>query len=292
MDSIIQSASSSSCLRSTILSEVEAFPDMPVLIGRVLEVMNDPQADIDEIVRPLKLDPGMTANILKLANSAQFGNPQSVVSISEAIIRLGLKRIFELMVVSGVSTRLCSPLAGYNLSTKELLNHSVFVAIAAEEICLELDLKCPDMLFTAGLLHDIGKIVLNKFVLSKADALEDAVRSRGLSYPDAEADVLGINHAEVGALLLKRWSFPASLVETTHWHHQPIRSSAHRDVISVVHLAEILAYAEGIGAGADGLMCVPCEETIEGLGVKGVLMEKVALKTLTRFSSVQELLEF
>ena len=273
-----------------ILDRIKHFAQLPVQLASVLELMKDSDVELEEIVCVIKIDPGMTANILKLANSALYGRTGSVNSLHEAAMRLGLKTLFDLMMLTGMSEGLGKALPGYQLERADLLKHSVFVAIASEELCVEIGLKAKELYFTAGLLHDVGKIILDEFVQSTQGEILEVIGERGLSFQDAEKEVLGLHHAEAGASLLERWSFPKELILSTRWHHQPYEVKEHQDLINIVHLAEILAYAEGVGSGVDGFKYKTCPDAIDQLGLKNKNIESVAARTLLRMHEFDSLL--
>ena len=264
---------------------------MPAFVAQVITMLNDPAADAVTIAGRIKFDPGMTANILRLANSAEFGARRSVRSLQEAIVRLGLKQLFQLVVASGMGRRLSKPMPGYELAPDELLRHSLWAALAAEELCLALSIHAPDMLFTSGLLHDLGKLILDEFVDASKVEIFKVAGEQKLSFEMAEAAVVGMNHADAGAAVLDQWHFPAELVAAARWHHCPEAAGEYESIASIVHVAEFLSYAEGIGTGIDGLGYHLSQEAIDNLGVRKKDLEWVASHTLDKMRDLEKLLK-
>src|SRR3989339_497853 len=201
-----------------ITREIELFPAMPALCKFVSTHLNDPNVDFKMIAEELKYDPGMTANILKLANSAYFGAAGRVTSLQTAIARVGMKRMFQLVIASGFSKTLVKPLSGYNLRPEELLMHSVFVAVASEELARVTGIHPPDLLFTAGLLHDMGKVIMDKHVEKAVSIFSEKANKEQAFFDVLEKEILGMCHAEAGGTLLEQWKFPHELISAARFH--------------------------------------------------------------------------
>ena len=203
-----------------ILSAIKAFPGMPGTALKLLALIDDPAMRVSQIERILRHDPGLTANVLRLANSAYFGIPSKVGSIRQAVILLGLKRLIQMVIAACVSAIMDKPVPGYDLSPGELWRHSIAVSVAAEGLVKELKIEAAEEIFTAALLHDVGKLVLGQFVKDDFCQIQTAV-SQGVSFEMAETIVLGINHADVGAQILTSWALPLEIVNAIKFHHSP-----------------------------------------------------------------------
>ena len=263
-------------LRQTIAVRIGMFPSMPVFVSEILSKLHDRDVDIIQLSEKIRVDPGMTANVLRLANSAQFGAIRSIGSLHEAIVRLGMKQLFQMVVALGITRHIAKPLPGYELVPEELFYHSLWTALAAEELCKTLNIKTPDLLFTAGLLHDLGKLVMDEFVQEYKDELLTLRDQKDGSFEQLENEIFGINHAEAGALIIDGWNFPTELVAAAKWHHAPEEAGEYKPLAAVVHIAEFLAYSEGVGTGIDGLTYHLSSETISDLGLKTKTIEYVA----------------
>jgi len=163
---------------------------------------------------------------------------------------------------------------GYDLPPGDMLKHSLAVAVGAEKLGRLLKVPGCDHLFTAGILHDIGKIALGTFVeLDAAPILELATRE-GLPFVEAEQRILGIDHAELGAFLADRWNLPDEVVEIVRWHHEPEKFSGRNPAGDLVHVADALCILGGIGIGTDGLRYRPSEEVCDRLGLTETATEQ------------------
>jgi putative nucleotidyltransferase with HDIG domain len=262
-----------------IASLLKSFPSMPGAAVKLLALIDDPDMSVSQIEAILKHDAGLTANILKLANSAYFGIPSKVGSVRQAVLILGLKRLIQMVIASCVSAVMDKPVPGYDLPPGELWRHSIAVSVAAEGLVKELEIGATEEIFTAALLHDVGKLVLGTFVKDEFSEIEAALR-QDVSFEAAEEMVLGTNHADLGAQILTQWSLPSDIVNAVRWHHTPESADKIDTMLDIVHVANVLCLMIGIGAGSDGLQYQPSEVVVERLGLESYHLEKVASQTL------------
>lgn len=277
-------------LRDEILHKIDTIPAMSGTATRLLKLLEDPEVGIARVVHLIEYDPGLTANVLRLANSAYFGTARSIGSVRDAVVRLGTNTVLQIAIASSVYSIMSKPVAGYDLPAGDLWRHCVMVAITAERLCTALDIPTPGVTFTAGLLHDIGKIVIGTFVDGDFDAINAAAQEPGVTFESAERKVLGMDHAEVGAALTERWDFPATLSSVARWHHRPEECQEDREVVDIVHVADALCILEGIGAGADGLRYQPSETVVSRLELTTKTIEYVLSQSLSALDEVQKLL--
>jgi putative nucleotidyltransferase with HDIG domain len=251
---------------------------MPNMAVELLRLVDDPAVSVIKIENILRRDPGLTANVLKLANSAYFGIPHKVGSVRQAVILLGLKRLIQMVIASCVSAVMEKPIPGYDLPPGELWRHSMAVSIAAEGLVKELKLVAAEEIFTAALLHDVGKLILGKFVKDDFQKIQN-VLSQGISFEMAEKIVLGTDHADIGARILSKWSLPSEIVNAVRWHHHPEMAAQPDTMLDIVHVANVLCLMIGYGIGRDGLQHKPSQVVVERLGLTKAHLEKVASET-------------
>ena len=254
-------------VREEILAKAMALPQMPVAVQRILAYLGKSNADFRELAEIIELDPGVTVNVLRMANTPYFGSPGRVTTVQDAVFLLGVNRVYQLVLASGVVPRTKDAIKGYCLAPGELLRHSVAVAVGAEAMSRALGLATPSHVFTAGLLSDIGKTVMGEFLELDAKPILELATGRDISFEQAEREVLGIDHAELGALLLARWEIPEPIVRCVRWMLDPCSAPTVGQDIDLVHLGHVLACMAGIGLGVDGLVYVACDKSFERLGV-------------------------
>ena len=278
--------------RDELQRRIAEFPSLPSFSSRLLSRIGDPDLDMGILAQEMRFDPGITANVLRLANSAYFGGG-NIDSLQMAIVRLGLNRVAQLVTASSVSGLVSPALRGYDLPGDELLRHSVWVAIASESLGLELEVKAQQMLFTAGLLHDIGKVVLSELVHDEWTQFRVAVEEEHSveSFQTLERRFLGMDHAEAGALLLKQWKFPVAIVDSIRWHHEPGSADDMRGGAGLLHLADMLGYCGGIGLGAEGLHYSVSREVVDAMHIRPANLERVASRTLEQMQELHDLLQ-
>jgi len=262
-----------------IMAKVDAFPSIPGSTAKLLQILEDPETPVQAIEDVLRLDPGMTANVLRMVNSAYFGLPTQVGSVKRAIMLLGMKKIKQLVMASCVGPVMESPVPGYDLPAGELWRHSIAVSMAAEGLGRELKVDSAEDVFTAALLHDVGKLILGQFVQEDLVAIQEAAGSE-VSFEVAEKEVLGIDHAEIGARILSHWSLPDDLVHAVRWHHDPESAETPNRTADIVHVANVLCLMMGVGVGREGLRYEPSPVVTQRLGVRPHHVERVASQTL------------
>jgi putative nucleotidyltransferase with HDIG domain len=272
-----------------IMAQVKAFPGMPGTSAKLLKLLKDPESSAVQIEEILKHDPGLTANILKLTNSAYFGIPSKVSSVKQAIVLLGWKRLLQLVMTMCMSTVMKKPLPGYDLPHGELWRHSVAVSVAAELVVKALKITGADEVFTAALLHDIGKLILGGFVQDDLHQIQEMV-AKGIAFEVAEFIVLGTDHARIGARILEKWSFPSNLVNAVSWHHDPETCENHCTFSDIVHVANILGLMSGCGKGSNGMEAQAANPVIQRLGLKPSDLEILAEETQQGVNKLADLL--
>jgi len=262
-----------------IMSKMKTFPSMSGIAAKVLKVLDDPNSSADQVEKLLKQDPSLTANLLKLTNSAYFGIPSKVGSVRHAVVLMGWKKVTKLVMAACVNAITDRQVPGYDLPPGVLWQHSVAVSVAAEGLMRELKIAESDEIFTAALLHDLGKLILGSFVENDLDEIEK-MAGRGIPFQMAEQEVLGTDHAEIGGLMLESWSFPPELVSAVRWHHDPDSAPETNVMTDIVHVANVLCLMIGIGVGVEGLHYQPSALATKRLGIKPNQLELIASQTL------------
>ncbi len=274
-------------LRREILARISSVAAIPTASAELIRLLQDPEESNAKLVQAIEFDPSLTSNILRLANSAYFGFPRSVSTVREALFLLGRNEIFQLVVASIVGKMARHAVRGYGLTPAELWDHLMGVAIATEGLGKLLGRRVPPYAFTAGLLHDIGKVVLGSIVEVDAAPVRELVEREGIPWIAAERRLLGIDHAEVGARLLESWNLPPYLTLAVRWHHEPERGGEGGEVARLILLADALCVTAGIGAGVDGCMGRMLKEIIEEESVPARVGEQVIQQVLTELEDLR-----
>ncbi len=273
--------------REKILAQVEQVPTIPSAAVDAAQTLADPDADMNGIVRVLEHDPGLTTNVLRLANSAMYAGPREIGSIRQAAMRLGTQKLMQVVMASATAPIAWGEVKGYDLPPGELLSHSIAVAVTTEELASELGITPPPCAFTAGLLHDLGKLLLGAFVEVDAKPICELAFSRGLPFEEAEREVLGIDHTEAGAHLLAHWHIPECICEAVRWHHDPEKATQDQGAVDLVHLADNLSTLVGFGGGQDGLNYRASRVTVKRHKVTRRKAQKIVCSMLGRLRELQ-----
>ncbi len=249
-----------------ILEKVNTLPPFPAVIHKVLSLLQDPLVSAERIVEVVRYDQSITANVLKVCNSALIGGPQKVSSLKDALVRIGNKQLVRVVLSAGGSDVLQKEVAGYGLEPGALWRHSVLCALLCESLCDVVDYGRKDKAFTAGLLHDVGKVLLNEFVGKEYAKIRDAAMAANFTFLDAESGILGVNHAEAGGRIGVAWNFDEELVNAIRYHHDPANGEKSR-LLFLVHFSDVLCLTSGIGGGADGLRYNVDHELLKSHGI-------------------------
>lgn len=274
-----------------IMKQVLEVPALPAATAEVVNLIQDPDVEFDALARAIEYDPGLTANVIRLANSVLSASVGQIRSIKEAVVRMGIEEVFQMVMASSIAPLVSNEVMGYKLRRGILWQHSVAVAVGARELAKALGIEAPDYLFTAGLLHDIGKIVLGTFIEIDSTQIIESAFTGGVSFEIAERDVMGVDHAEVGAALLKNWNIPGEIVDIVRWHHQPTEGEGDQKVLDMVHLADVMSLSVGLGAGIDGLNYQVSREAAERVGLNNKVIELVISEILDILAKMPSLFE-
>ncbi len=240
-------------LVDTILSSTVQLPPFPALLHKVLQVMDDSKSSAQDVVDILQYDQAITANILAVCNSAYFALNRPVHSLREALVRIGFNQLMEIILSRGSAFLFYRAFKGYDLEEGALWRHSVTCGLLSQVISRRVEGKSTPTQFTAGLLHDVGKVVLSEFVKDQYGEIKRLVEKKCFSFMEAEKEVLGIDHAELGGKISEQWQFPEMIVSAIRYHHTPDRAPQHRELVNLIYLCDVVALLTGIGGGSDGL---------------------------------------
>lgn len=236
-----------------IVSKVNDMPVLPSRVKKIIELTEDPDSTIEDLEKEILMDQSLTSRILKLANSAHYGYPRKINTVSQATILLGFKTIKSMALASTINKMMALELKGYALEKNDLWTQSQTCAIISRYIAKEIRFSDPETAYIGGLLRDIGKTILNYYVEKEYNAIVNKVEYDNLSFLEAEEEILRFNHAQVGEKIAEKWNFPKDLVETIGLHHTPEKSTINPTLVSIVHIADAITMMMGISIGADGL---------------------------------------
>lgn len=254
----------------TLVAQARDLTAPSPAIIKLLDLLNRPDADSDQVIRVVQQDGVLSVKLLSLCNSAWLGLSTPVASVEQAVLQVGYQKIHRLVLAVGFGDALRRALEGYAIDESELWRHSLTTALITQQVLTigRISYFDPSIAYTAGLVHDIGKLVLNQ-VLNPASqtAIQNLIAHSGHTRLEAERSVIGTDHPEVGACLLQRWKIPDSIVEAVAHHHQPILTPQPA-LSAVVHVANAVAHEVGSAPGWESF-AVP----ISGAALKALKIE-------------------
>ena len=268
------------------LANGEQLPSMSATANRVISMAFNPDVDIKLLAEEITRDPGITASVIRLANSAYFAPSRKIRSVQEAIVILGLETLKSIVVIAASRGILKVPMEGYRMEDNALWEHSLLVA----EICLRIaktqkTKTPPDVAFTAGLLHDVGKVILSQYFRGIYRQITmEMDQNPSMAFSELEKKYLGYNHNEISGKLLAIWNFPEELVEAVIYNYEPNRARVNPELCSIVHLGNSLSLAAGIGVDIGGL-----KQPLNPFALETLRMDSERLKEL--YARLPELIE-
>ncbi|MBN2419721.1 MAG: zinc-ribbon domain-containing protein, partial [Deltaproteobacteria bacterium] len=240
-------------LQKIILRRLKELPPMPQVMFKAREVMNDPKSNFKALSDILESDQAMAARVLRLSNSAYYGLAGKVSSVQHASVLLGYKTVGEIVSMAGSSSLLGESLEGYRLDSGDLWQHSLAVALASKIIAQKIKPDLENDAFAAGLIHDSGKIVLDRYLQERHSLFEEFMKDGQKTFLEAEKNILGFDHSEIAAQMCASWKIPNILTNAVCYHHHPSRSND-SPLAYIVHVADSLSLMSGIGTGVDGML--------------------------------------
>jgi putative nucleotidyltransferase with HDIG domain len=225
---------------SDVKQAIETIRPIPQVALKVMRIVEEDAYDIDKVAGEVKKDQVIGARTIRLCNSALFTKRHDVISLDHALVFLGQERFIKLVISAAVQSYYNQCGNGYSLCKGGLYHHAIGTAMIAEKIARMTEKASSSAAYTAGLLHDIGKVVLDQYITGADPMLYREFQGRQSEIIDVEIRVLGMDHTRVGELLARNWSLPAALTDAIRFHHQPEASLNNVPLTTIVYLADLL----------------------------------------------------
>lgn len=223
-----------------IRAAVDHLQPIPQVALKIMRLLNDSWYDIDDIAGEISEDQVIVAKILKVCNSSLFAGNVPINSLHKAILMLGRGQLIKIIISAAVSSFYNQSDAGYSLSKGGLYHHAVGAALIAEQIASATGMALPAVAYTAGLLHDIGMVVLDQYVAPAAPLFYRALNEKNADMLAVEKELLGVNHCEAGKELAERWNLPSSLADAIYYHHFPEETPADAELPHIIYMADLI----------------------------------------------------
>ena len=247
-------------LKEQLLKAVQDLPPMPKVLFKIQKLLLDPNSDTEQIAEYIETDQALAARVLKMANSPFYGMTGKVSTIRHAAIILGFQTLSELTTMAGFSAIMGRKLPGYEYNSDELWKHSLAVALASKLIAEKINPDLANDALTAGLIHDLGKLILDPYVLDQREAFDEFIEDENQTFLIAERQILGFDHAEIASEICSYWKFPEALTLAIKYHHNPSVSNG-SEIAFILHLADYIAVLSGSGYDLDEILDIKEEGT-------------------------------
>lgn len=251
-----------------ISQSIKDLQPIPQIALKILRVINTDQYEIKKVSQEIRKDQVISARTLRLCNSVLFGLRKKIESLDYALVMLGQHLFLKFVISASLNNFFEQMGSGYSLCKGGLYHHAIGTAVIAEKLAVLTGRADPALAYTAGLLHDIGKVALDQFIQSGFPLFYRELNQEEKNLCEVEKQVLGTDHTEVGAELALNWSFPESLVETIQHHHQPENAAQHGALVHIVYLADLLMSRFHTGLELERLSTDTLASRLETIGLK------------------------
>lgn len=246
MDTLITTQQQKRAKTELVLMNIYNLPSVPKIMVDALKLLDSKTTNTSEIIKVISKDQGLITKILTIANSPLYGLQRKVTSIDFAILILGFGELRNLISILSMMESFKNKTDKY-LDQKTFWVHSFIVGSSTKKLAEDLGFHNSGEAFVAGFLHDLGISVLHRFLHSNFVTIKELVSEKNMSYHDAELEVLGMTHEEVGFSLLERWNFPEVLSDVILHHHKPEESKDNNFLAALIHLADYMTQKLEIG---------------------------------------------
>ncbi|MDT8272864.1 MAG: HDOD domain-containing protein [Desulfomonilia bacterium] len=256
-----------------ITKRIQSLPTLPQVVNKLTTMVESPEVTAKDVGKLIGSDQVLGAKVLRLVNSPFYGFPGRISSISHAIILLGFNVIKGVVLSASVFDLMEKSMIG-------LWEHSLGCAVVSGRICRVLNLSDPEEISTAALLHDIGKVLIRVSLQDDYEKIRGLVENRNYSFREAELEILGLDHAQIGSWLAQEWNLPERLTIPITFHHEPHKAPKIRERVSIVHVADSIVRAFGVGSGGDPWVSRISPSAWETLGLARFDLKEMASQIL------------
>jgi len=261
----------------TTIRSISSIPTIPTVLEKITLLLQNPQTSADEIGRAITTDQSLSSKVLKLVNSAFYGFPGKISTITHAVVILGFSTIKNIVLTASIfdvfRKKGQAGLGGFDM--ERFWMHSIACGAASQSLAKCIGSSEREECFIAGLIHDVGKILLCQYLNEEFRAIVHETRSANSLFVDAEKRLFGVTHQEIGGVLCESWNLPENLQNAVKYHHTPSKNRAYYLTTAIVHCADILVRALDMGNGGDNRLPRLQDQVWQNLG-----LDNLSLPTL------------
>ena len=272
------------------IDNISDLSTLTVVANNINQMTQNPKTSALDVADAISQDPALTARVLRIANSAIYGFPQKISTIHHCIVILGFANIRNIIITSSVFDKFPTKSTNSQFDREGFWEHSLACAITSKMIAKRLGMKKGDEAFIWGLLHDIGKVVLDTYFTFEFNSVIELIKEKDLHIRDAEEQVFGFDHATVGGIVAEKWNLPTVLIKAIRFHHYPSHANESTRMATIAHIADILCRSKGIGNSGDNNVPAIEKESIKLLGVDSQAMKQFLADMDEEFKSIDSFL--
>ena len=254
-------------LGAQITADIHRLESLPAIVLQALDQLSQPDVNLRQVSEVIGQDSVITARMMSIANSVYYRRGAAVHRLSDALVRLGISMVKEVLLTASVIGIMDRKLNGYQLDRGQIFRHSLATAIGARLIAQRINYPYREEAYIAGLLHDIGKLIFDRYLNERYNDVIVYATTNEVSFVDAEAHILGYDHAQIGGLVIAAWDLPARFVEAVATHHNPSMARDFPELAYIVHLANAFTLSLGLDVGGDGLMAMVDADAVTKLNL-------------------------
>jgi HD-like signal output (HDOD) protein len=268
-------------VKGQILS-IKDLPTLPKVLDEVSRLVQDPNANTDEIAKIISRDQVLSAKVLKMVNSPVYGFPGRIGTVQHALVLLGFNVVRGIIISTSVFDMMVKAMEG-------LWEHSLGCALAANVVARAAGLPDPEEYSVAGLLHDLGKVVAAVQMPELHESVSQAVREQDLRWFEAERAVMGFGHDRINAWLARHWNLPGNIREGMSHHHSPETAQLYPDTAAAVHVGDWIVRIYEYGTGGDDQAALLSRKALDMLGLKLADLDRILDEFAGQLAEVSDL---
>lgn len=272
-----------------LVQQIKHVSSLPTVFIKVNELINDPRSSASDLGQVIEKDQSLTSRLLRLANSAFYGFPGRIDSVSRAITIIGFKQLRDLVLATSVRSLFSGFGKDSVIDMHTFWEHSIASAITCRILAVYKGDRAPESHFVAGFLHDFGRLILLEHYPQKCQEVYRIAKDERRLVYEVETEMFGFSHAEVGAELIKSWRLPDSLVEAIACHHHPEKASAASELADLVHLANVFTHACWFGFSGDHFVPPLSKAAWQRSGLKVSMLEPALHKIREQVDDLMDL---
>ncbi len=268
-----------------LIKDSSEIPSLPAIFYQIMDALNDVDETSEGIARLVEQDPGLTIRILTLVNSPFYGFSNKILNISQAIGIIGTTNLRQLVLCSSVISQF-NNIPEHYVTMESFWTHGIACGLAAKELSTTLSICDPEEQYVLGMIHDIGALLIYKSASEKAALALERCNEWGLNLIDAEQDVLGFDHAQVGEALVRMWKLPEKFSEAIAFHHDPLKAPNNTKESAILYVGNYIVESNQLGSSGPYQSQPFDSEVIEFLGLSFDNIPSISKKVV---QSVEEI---